>query len=124
MVAPRTLFALFALLLTATHCVEIDDRDLEVTDGNGNDDGTGGGTGTSCEPDADDNACTLCTKDVCCDEITSCDENVDCVYFADCWFACDDDACVDSCVEQYPDGALDFANFLDCAYGECTDACS
>jgi hypothetical protein len=124
MVAPRTIFALFAVLLTATHCVDIDDRDLDVSDGNGNDDGTGGGSSTSCEPGADDTECTLCTKDYCCNEFTACDENIDCVYFADCWFNCADEICEDACADQYPDGIIDFADFIDCTYQQCLDACS
>jgi len=121
MVAPRTILALFALLLTATHCVDIDDRDLDVSD----DDGTGGGSGTTCEPQAADNDCTLCTKAACCDELTTCDQNLDCVYFFDCWLDCPDDACVAQyCVEEYPGGEQDFADFLDCTFTQCFDVCS
>ena len=123
MVAPRTLFALFALLLTATHCVDIDDRDLEVTDGNG-DDGTGGGSSNACEPEAEDSDCTLCTKDYCCNELEACNENYDCVYFADCWFGCLDDACEDACAQQYPGGVIDFAAFIECTYEQCFEPCS
>ena len=122
MVTPRTVFALLALLLTATHCVDIDDRDLDVRDGD--DDGTGGGSSTTCEPDADDTNCTLCTKDYCCGELTSCNDNADCVYFADCWFNCVDDVCEDACADQYPNGVIDFADFIDCTYQQCLDVCS
>ena len=121
MVAPRTLLALLALLFSATQCVDIDDRDLEVSDGD--DDGTGGGA-SICEPDSDDNDCSLCTKDVCCDETVDCAESTECQYFVYCWEPCVDDVCVNDCIDFYPEGAELFDAWLTCTYDNCFEVCS
>jgi hypothetical protein len=138
-----SLFALLALLLTATHCVDIDDRDLEVTEGDGDDDGTGGsrgGTGGSqgggsqggssgtsgdaCAPDGDDNDCSLCTKENCCNELTTCGESVQCAEFFYCWEPCLDDLCVEDCIAMHPVGAEQLGAFLGCTNDYCYDVCS
>jgi hypothetical protein len=147
MVALRTLLASFALLLTATHCVDIDDRDLEVTEGDGDDDnggrggsqggsggnqgGSGGSQGGSsgtggdaCAPDTDDNDCSLCTKDNCCEELTTCGESIDCANFFYCWEPCLDDICVEDCYDMYPLGGDQLAAFLGCTTDWCYDVCS
>jgi hypothetical protein len=48
------------------------------------------------------------------------------VNFAGCWADCaaDDDVCIGNCAEQWPQGGLDFYDFLYCTYQECFDVCS
>jgi hypothetical protein len=136
-----------ALLLTATHCVDIDDRDLEVTEGDGDDDnggsagsqggsagsqggsagsqgGSSGSSGNACEPDSDDNDCSLCTKDNCCEELTTCGASLDCANFFYCWEPCLDDICVEDCIAEYPEGARLLDAFLTCTTDYCYDVCS
>ena len=110
---PRTLtlFAALALLFTATHCVDIDDRELEETN-------------PACEIDASDDACGVCIKENCCDTFAACVESVDCQYFNACLAACDyDAACVDPCAVDYPEGLDIFLEYFNCSTNACPVEC-
>jgi hypothetical protein len=140
---PRTLLAAFTLLLTATHCVEIDDRDLDEhpaeddggggtgrggTGGVGGTDGGGtGGTGgnpIACEPDTDDTTCGVCLKQNCCTQLVNCAESDECVGFSDCIYTCGtSSACVEYCYSEFPDGLPLFSDLLDCNVSLCTTEC-
>lgn len=111
----RTLFAALALLLSATHCVEIDDRELEETGGSGDDD-----LPAECQRFPDDTNCFVCKKAACCDELLYCYSNVDCVTFVECGANCGDDtACFTTCGNDHPEGYSYFLDFSTCG----TDAC-
>ncbi len=122
----RTVLTGVGLLLAATHCVEIDDRDLDV---HGADDGGGtGGTGANrlCQIDSDDDACGVCVKQECCDTFAACINSVDCQYFSACLSDCGtlDEACIDPCATQYPEGGLIFVDYLSCSNDYCSTECS
>lgn len=112
---PRMLLAAFALLLGATHCVEIDDRDLEADDGGGD---------AACQRGADDSTCTVCLKQNCCTQLANCVASSDCVNFSDCIYDCGTtDECITLCAGEYPDGTDPFIDLLYCNVDLCPTEC-
>jgi hypothetical protein len=109
---PRTLLAL-TLLLTATHCVEIDDRDLEEHPAGGD----------VCGITSSDTQCGACLKNSCCSELTDCAASYDCQYFIICYDSCTDQPCVDLCVAAFPDGATIYESALRCGEDNCLAEC-
>jgi hypothetical protein len=110
------LFAALALLLSATHCVEIDDRDLEVTGGSGDD----SDLPPECRRFEDDSNCFACEKAACCDELLYCYANTDCVLFVNCGGNCGDDtACFTACIDDHSEGYGVFLAFTDCGDAAC-----
>jgi hypothetical protein len=136
----RKLVALASLAFLATHCVEIDDRDLEEHDGDddsggssnggssngGSSNGGSGGSSvpTDCQRDDDDDDCFACEKARCCDEYTACLDSTDCTLYVYCGVGCVDDlACLLECGRSYPEGEAQFSDFTTCGDAACTDIC-
>ena len=115
MVTPRMLLA-FTLLLTATHCVEIDDRELEEH---------GAGGGGLCEIDSDDDPCGVCIKQDCCTDFANCVESSDCQGLNSCLLDCGTtDACIDYCFAEWPYGVEPYAYYITCSTNYCSAACA
>ena len=110
----RALFAALALLLTATHCVEIDDRELEETDGNSD-------LPADCRRDENDSDCFACNKAECCDQLLNCFASPDCLFYIDCGGNCgeDDAACLAACGDDFPEGEALLFDFTACGLDAC-----
>jgi pentapeptide MXKDX repeat protein len=45
---------------------------------------TGTGGNPACEPEGDDDKCSMCLKDMCCDQLQACRDNAECSCIIDC----------------------------------------
>jgi hypothetical protein len=146
----RRLAALLSLVFLATHCVEIDDRDLDEHDGDDDSGGAsnggssrggaasggtasggpsnGGGGGSNlpdlCQRDDDDTDCFACEKERCCSAYQACFASADCLDYVECGADCGaDSVCIADCGRAYPEGEALFGAFTTCGAALCGDAC-
>lgn len=131
----RALISLIAIA-ALSHCVSIDDRELEEhgakhrggsSNGGSSAGNTTSGTGGTadlpalCRRGDMDSDCAACSKAACCQEYQACSTNNDCQTFVSCGLACPDgdNACLDGCINSHLVGASLFTDYANCA----TDAC-
>ena len=97
--------------------------------GSGSSDGTSGSTssgstsgstsggGSSCDLSDSCDSCSVCAGDgPCAPVVDACIDNADCQLLSDCLWACADDACLQGCVDTYPNGVDDYMAASDCVY--------
>jgi hypothetical protein len=69
-------------------------------------------------------ACDQCIGKSCCAEVKACDGNQECVALLSCANQCaGDDACVQDCVNQYPNGVNPVKTLAGCMKQSCAGAC-
>ena len=70
-------------------------------------------------------ACDACLDQKCCSQAKACSGNADCLGLSRCASQCsaNDDACVQSCTSQYPNGRTDLQAALACANDSCPTEC-
>jgi hypothetical protein len=86
--------------------------------------GSGGGPpGGNCAPAADDDACTMCLKGKCCDDLNACAADPDCLALLDCVGQCADQACINMCAAQHPNGLNTITPLLQCTQTTCGTEC-
>ncbi len=82
----------------------------------------GGSSGT---PDNPPTVCSQCVDTAvagsCKTQVGSCRANADCAAFTKCSGECKDDACINSCTQQYPQGSNLYNEFIACV---CSSACT
>lgn len=93
------------------------------------DPGTSTGPGTTtgnpdlCLPEPNDDACTVCTKGMCCDELTACQSDEDCSCMYDCIVQGGDIAtCAGTCMVN-PQNSPALLAIAQCGMANCNDAC-
>ena len=66
-----------------------------------------------------------CAMNACSAEINACVANQQCIDLNDCWWGCYDQACIDACEAQYPQGATLLYALYDCMFcGACGVDCA
>ena len=61
----------------------------------------------------------------CLDEVTDCGDGTHCADFLDCAEACGtDQACVDGCATEHPEGLSDYRDLYFCQCDDCTEECA
>jgi hypothetical protein len=70
--------------------------------------------------------CQTCAETNCCTELADCDTGTDCGSLIDCFAPCDpaDDACIQACVDQFPDGGAPYTSLYDCVTAGCETECA
>ena len=93
------------------------------------DPGTSTGPGTTtgnpdlCLPEPNDDACTVCTKGMCCDELIACQSDEDCSCMYDCIVQGGDIAtCAGTCMVN-PQNSPALLAIAQCGMANCNDAC-
>lgn len=104
---------LLAPILVVSGCA-IDDRELEVTEGERD---------PACRQESGDNSCTECAKDECCVELVRCQRESECGALSECYGSCTDAACDAVCEDAYPDGLDRYIDLGVCLLRECDVAC-
>jgi hypothetical protein len=92
------------------------------TGGAGGSGGTGGAGGAPVE--CTDSVCFECDLEFCCAERAACAPGTDCAELPGCMALCDDEACVQNCLIQYPNGHQDACLFQRCLETNCNAVCS
>lgn len=102
----------------ANECKEDKDKGTPDTgDNGGNTSGnTGGNTGG-------DNSCKTCMQTKCSSQLNQCAANPECVALIQCIDPCNDDACVQNCAQQHPNGVSDVNNIVQCVQTNCSAEC-
>lgn len=87
--------------------------------------GSSSGGGEGCGLDFGDSCLNQCTDNSCCAESSACANapGNSCVSLNNCAAQCTTDACFESCVNQFPNGAEVLVNLFDCMDANC-GACS
>ena len=80
--------------------------------------GGGGMSGQTCDQCTQE---TLSAGGTCASSWNSCLNNSQCSAFVDCLNGCQDDACVDGCVQDYPNGVDGYLAVIDCI---CDNGCA
>lgn len=75
-----------------------------------------------CQPDPNDDACDTCIEQNCCPEIDACDDA--CVALSSCIDKCNDSTCANTCVTNYPAGAVGFNALSTCYQARCAAPCN
>jgi hypothetical protein len=76
-----------------------------------------------CEAAANDTVCDTCNKTSCCSEYVDYYLAPDLQAFIDCANLCEDQLCVDECVDQYPETGAAYYAWSDCLDASCLDEC-
>jgi hypothetical protein len=84
------------------------------------------GGGSSCDLSDSCDSCAVCAGDgPCAPAIDACIANDDCQLLSDCLWSCADDACLQACVDTYPNGVADYWAASDCIYCDvCVVTCA
>jgi hypothetical protein len=77
-----------------------------------------------CEANADDTECVACLKVGCCAELVPYAAAPGVADFAVCIEPCADQACIDSCITEFPDAGNAYSVLITCAEGSCLTECS
>src|SRR5258705_576308 len=85
--------------------------------------GAGGGPPGNCPAMANDDMCTTCLKSKCCSEINACASDAQCAGLSMCAAACADNACIQNCFNQFPQGLNALQAILDCQMTNCATEC-
>jgi hypothetical protein len=92
--------------------------------GNTGANGTGNATGGQCKGAAGA-SCSDCLTKCCNTQVQACQNDAECAGLLDCGSQCasGDSACVESCVQQYPNGKRRLDPALTCAQQSCSASC-
>jgi hypothetical protein len=83
--------------------------------GEGGADGSGGSGGSSICSEGSCAECQQCAAEAdCAEEANACAENAACVAVYTCIADCSTDACIEDCLDAYPDGTQDYTSFAVC----------
>jgi len=67
--------------------------------------------------------CGECLSKSCCTQWKACDKNPECLDLYQCAGACEDDACVEACVQKFPNGVKAVIATGDCRKAKCSTEC-
>jgi hypothetical protein len=77
-----------------------------------------------CEAAADDTTCVACLKVGCCADLVPYVAAEDVADFATCIEPCADQACIDSCISDFPAAGNAYNTLIGCAESSCLDECT
>lgn len=67
--------------------------------------------------------CGSCLSKSCCTQFKACDKSPDCLSLAKCASACEDDACIEICVNEFPNGVDTLVATGECRKAKCSAQC-
>lgn len=78
----------------------------------------------TCGDEPEDDVCDTCVKGACCTQLGDYRAAGDLTDFVDCAGPCADQACVDDCIDQFPEAGAGYEGLVSCQDDSCDETCN